>query len=117
MDLFAKAADLGIQTEYFDGQGHRRTTGADALQIILDAMPARAPRRLLSQPVVVRRGRQPRSEVSDAARFPLHWKITLGPAVVAEGTAHERAIDWPGDLAVGTYRLHLADASGFTSRS
>src|SRR3954454_19837604 len=117
MDLFAKAADLGIQTEYFDGQGHRRTTGADALQIILDAMPATQPRRLLSQPVVVRRGRQARSEVSDTARFPLHWKITRGSADIAEGTAHDRTVEWPGDLTVGTYLLHLTDASGMSEQA
>ena len=39
MDLFTKAKDLGIQTEFIDGQGHRHVTDAAALKIILDAMP------------------------------------------------------------------------------
>ena len=117
MDLFAKAADLGIQTEYFDGQGHRRTTGVDALQIILDAMPAMPPRRLLGQPVVARAGRNARSEVSEAARFPLQWKIIRGAAAIAEGTANERTIEWPGHLAIGIYRLHLTDASGMSEQT
>ena len=43
MDLFTKAKDLGIQTEFVDGQGHRHVTDAAALKIILDALPARAP--------------------------------------------------------------------------
>src|SRR3569623_1915477 len=106
MDLFAKAADLGIQTAYFDGQGHRRTTGADALQIILSAMPVTQPRRLLGQPVVVRLGRPARSDLSDAAKFPLHWRITRGSVDIAEGTAHDRTVEWSSHLTVGTYRLH-----------
>jgi 4-alpha-glucanotransferase len=113
MDLFTKAAELGIQTEFYDGQGHRHTTGAAALQIIIDAMPVRAPHRFLTEPVVVRQGRPTRTELTEAATTPLHWKITLGSRMVAEGTADGRTIDWPPDLAVGSYRLHLTDASHF----
>jgi 4-alpha-glucanotransferase len=111
MDLFTKAAELGIQTEFYDGQGHRHVTGAAALQIIIDAMPVRAPHRFLDRPVVTRVGQPARSEFTQAATFPLHWKITLGPAVVAEGAAHERSVAWPSDLSAGTYRLHLTDAA------
>jgi 4-alpha-glucanotransferase len=113
MDLFTKAAELGIQTEFFDGQGHRHVTDAAALQIIIDAMPVRAPHRFLTAPVVVRPGHDARTELTDAATFPLHWKITLGPALIAEGTTDTPLIDWPRGLAVGTYRLHLTDASQF----
>ena len=59
MDLFTKAAELGIQTEYFDGQGHRHVTDAAALKIIIDAMPVRVPHRFLRSPVVVRLGQKP----------------------------------------------------------
>jgi 4-alpha-glucanotransferase len=31
MDLFTQAKDLGIQTEFIDGQGHQHVTGAAAL--------------------------------------------------------------------------------------
>jgi 4-alpha-glucanotransferase len=113
MDLFTKAAELGIQTEFFDGQGHRHTTGAAALTIIIDAMPVRAPHRFLAAPVVVRLGRDVRTELTDAATFPLHWKITLDSELIAQGTAHQRTIDWPANLEVGAYRLHLTDASRF----
>ena len=56
MDLFTKARELGIQTEYIDGQGHRHVTDAAALQIIVDALPVRIPYRFLDQAVVVRSG-------------------------------------------------------------
>ena len=57
MDLFAQAKALGIQTEFLDGQGHRRVTDAAALKIILEALPPQAPGPLLGHPVVVRSGR------------------------------------------------------------
>ncbi|MDO9560906.1 MAG: hypothetical protein Q7J60_04730, partial [Bradyrhizobium sp.] len=56
MDLFARARELGIQTEYIDGQGHRHVTDAAALQIILDALPVRVPYRFVDHAVVMRPG-------------------------------------------------------------
>ena len=70
MDLFTKAKDLGIQTEFVDGQGHRHVTDAVALKIILDALPIRVPYRFLDEAVVVRSGRPSRTELK-AATFPL----------------------------------------------
>jgi 4-alpha-glucanotransferase len=114
MDLYTKAKNLGIQTEFLDGQGHRHVTDAEALKIILDALPPRKPHRFLEQAVVVRSGRPARTELSHAATFPLRWKIVAGLKVIAEGETHDRVIVWPANLPVGSYRLHLADASSFT---
>ncbi len=122
MDLFTKARELGIQTEFIDGQGHRHVTDPEALQIILDALPAPVPRRLLSQPVVVRSGLPSRTEFSQAATFPLRWKIVAGvrviangeTGVIAEGETSDRVLIWPSDLPEGSYRLHLTDAGGLT---
>jgi 4-alpha-glucanotransferase len=114
MDLFTKAKHLGIQPEFFDGQGHRHVTDVAALEIILDAMPAPVPYRFLEQAMVVRSGHCSRTELSEAARLPLRWKIVTGLKVMAQGEAHDRAIVWPPDLPVGSYRLHLTDASSYT---
>ena len=65
-----KPENLGIQTEFVDGQGHRHVTDAAALKIILDALPAEAPRRLLGGPVVVRAGRPARTELGDGGPVP-----------------------------------------------
>jgi 4-alpha-glucanotransferase len=111
MNLFTKAASLGIQTEYIDGQGHRHVTDAAALKIILDALPAELPHRLLSQPVVIRSGRPSRTELGQAATFPVSWKIVAGLKVIAKGETRDGAITWPADLPEGSYRLHLTDAS------
>ncbi|MEH2482902.1 4-alpha-glucanotransferase [Nitrobacteraceae bacterium AZCC 2146] len=117
MDLFTKAAELGIQTGFHDGQGHWHTTDAGALQIILAAMPMRTPHRFLERPVVVRVGEACRTVLTEAATFPLRWKILSGVKVIAEGTTGERGIDWPADLPLGMHRLHLTDASLFSEEA
>jgi 4-alpha-glucanotransferase len=114
MDLYARAQSLGIQTEYIDGQGHRRVTDAAALKTILDALPLQTPRRLIGQPVVVRSGHPARTELPQAASFPLRWKIVNGLKVIAEGETRDRVIRWPQDLPQGIHRLRLTDAGSVT---
>jgi 4-alpha-glucanotransferase len=117
MDLFTKARDLGIQAEFIDGQGHRHVTDAAALEIILKALPAQAPRRLLSQAVVIRAGQPGRTEFKPAAALPLRWKIVANPLVIAEGETADGIIEWPPNLPVGAYRLQLTDASAVTEQA
>ena len=117
MDLFTKAASLGIQTEFIDGQGHRHVTDAAALKIILDALPAETPQQFLSQPVVIRSGKPSRTALSHAAKLPARWKIVADLKVIAEGKTEDGAIAWPVDLPVGTYWLHLCDASSVTEEA
>jgi 4-alpha-glucanotransferase len=111
MDLFTKAAELGIQTEFIDGQGHRHVTEAAALEIILNALPAQAPHRFLDGPVVLRSGQPAPTTFRDGVTLPVKWKIVAGLKVIAEGEAEDRTIAWPADLPIGSYRLHLTDAS------
>jgi 4-alpha-glucanotransferase len=114
MDLFTKAKELGIQTEFVDGQGHLHVTDAAALKIILEALPVRVTHRLLNQAVVVRPGRSSRTELSQAAKPPVHWKIAAGNKIIAQGETRDPVIVWPADLPDGSYRLHLTDASSVT---
>ncbi len=93
MDLYTKASELGIQTEFIDGQGHRHVTDAAALKIIVDAMPAPLPRRFLGEPVVIRSGRPAQTALKQAAMPPLRWKILAGVKVIAEGEASDRKGD------------------------
>ena len=117
MDLLTRAKDLGIQTEFVDGQGHIHVTDAVALRIILDALPVRAPYRFLREAVVIRSGQPSRTELNQAATSPLRWKIVRGPKIIAEGKTDDRTIVWPADLPEGAYRLHLTDASSFTEEA
>jgi 4-alpha-glucanotransferase len=114
MNLFTRANDLGIQTEFVDGQGHRHVTDAVALKIILDALPARVPYRFLNEAVVIRSGRPSRTEINQAAMLPLRWKIASEVKVIAEGETGDSVMVWPADLPEGSYRLHLTDAASVT---
>ncbi|WP_291868633.1 4-alpha-glucanotransferase [Bradyrhizobium sp.] len=117
MDPITRARQLGIQTEYIDGQGHRHVTDAAALQTILDALPVRTPYRFLDQAVVVRLGQSSQTLLKSAAMVPVRWKIVAGAQVIADGEARDRTLVWPGELPVGSYRLHLTDASGFAEQA
>ena len=114
MNLFTEANNRGIQTEFLDGQGHRRVTDAAALKIILNALPPQTPGPLMGQPVVVRHGRPARSELRSAASIPVNWKIVADAGVVAEGETSDRVIDWPQGLPSDVYRLQLTDAASVT---
>ena len=115
MDLFAKAKELGIQTEFMDGQGHRHVTDAAALKIILDALPVRA-----AAPVSRTAGGGPVGPAgADRARRRLPRSRCAGKSLRAlrlsrEGETRDRIIVWPADLPEGSYRLHLTDAASFT---
>jgi 4-alpha-glucanotransferase len=111
MNLYAKAQSLGIQTDYIDGQGHRRVTDPAALQALLDALPPQTPRRFIDQPVIVRSGHPVPTKLSEAASFPVRWKILTGRKVIAEGETRDRIVQWPQRLPQGVHRLHLTDAA------
>ncbi|MBI5317963.1 4-alpha-glucanotransferase [Bradyrhizobium sp.] len=115
MNLFARAKDLGIQTEFIDGHGNPHVTAADALKAIFDALPPQAARRLIDGPVVVRPGHGANhgahGKLLPGMRFPVRWEIDGGTSAVAGETA-DGAIEWPGHLPPGVYRLRLSDAAG-----
>ncbi|WP_398470110.1 4-alpha-glucanotransferase [Tardiphaga sp.] len=117
MDLFAKAAELGIQTGFHDGQGQWHTTNAAALEIILNALPVRAPRRFLDHVVALRAGEGGHTTLTEAATSPLKWEVWAGDRLMAEGSANGREIAWPADLPVGVHRLRLADASLYSEET
>ena len=117
MDLFTKAKDLGIQTEFVDGQGHRHVTDAAALKIILDALPVRLPHRFLDGAVVVRSGRPSRTELDRLPRSRCAGKSLPVLRLSRRARRGDRVIAWPADLPEGSYRLHLTDAASFTRGS
>jgi len=112
MDIFSQAQNLGILTEFTDGQGKRHVTDEAALKIIVDAFPPCTPRRLVDGPVVIRTGLPARTELGESARLPVRWTIEARQSPAAQGATNDRSLVWPEDLAAGTYRLQLTDAGG-----
>ncbi|WP_031337098.1 4-alpha-glucanotransferase [Rhodopseudomonas sp. B29] len=117
MNVFSKAAELGIQTEFDDVHGQRQVADKAALQIVVDAIPEPKGRRLLGSVPVVRLGEASRTELAADAALPMRWSIAAGGETVAEGVAETPAIAWPGDLPVGIHQLTLTDASGRSEHS
>jgi 4-alpha-glucanotransferase len=124
MDLFTKAKELGIQTEFTDAQGRRRVIDEAALRTIIDALPPRAPHDFLDEAVVVRSGRPGRTRLKRPPTLPLRWKIVAQDRVIAEGEVRigqvnsgDHVVLWPVDLPVGSYRLRLTDAASLTDEA
>lgn len=111
MDLVAKAAELGIDAGFFDGQGRRHAIDPVALASLIDAMPQAAPGRLLDQPVVIRVGEATTSEFVASVVPPVQWKILAAEMIAAEGLAVDRLVTWPTSIASGIYRLQLTELS------
>src|ERR1700746_1334475 len=97
MDLYSRARELDIQTEFVDGRGHRQVTDAAALKIILNALPERVPYRLVGGTVWVRSGRPSQSESREPVAFPVRWRIMSGSKLIAQGEVHNRTILWPAE--------------------
>jgi len=112
MDFFSQAKNLGILTEFTDGQGQRHVTDEAALKLIVEAFPARTPWRFVDGPVVIRSGQPARTELGEGAKPLVRWTIRANGRPVAQGAADDRTVLWPGDLPVGTYRLRLTDGAG-----
>ena len=66
MDFYKTAQNLGILTEFVDGQGERRVTDLTALKIIINALPVQTPRRLIEEAVVIRSGHPARCAGKDS---------------------------------------------------
>ena len=109
MDLYSQAQNLGILTQFVDGQGQTRLTDEAALKIIIDALPARTERHLVDGPVVIRPGEPSHTELSQTAKLPVRWTITAGSRVIGEGETDGRTIHWPEVLPSGAHRLRLTD--------
>ena len=114
MNLYEVAKARGIQTEFLDGQGHRRVTDEAALKIVLEALPRQTPGTVIDQPVVVRVGKVARATLLPGARLPTTWKITDGESVIRKNLAPGRVIVLPEGLAVGVYRLEVTDSAQVT---
>ena len=98
------------QTEFLDGQGHRRVTTPPRSKSSWMRC-RRRPGPLVGHPVVVRSGRPSRTELPATARLPVAWKIVADSGLIAKGESSDHAIDWPKDLPPGVYRLQVSDAA------
>lgn len=117
MDQYAKAAELGIETEFFDALGQRQVADPTALKIAVGAFPGRTPGQLLAGPVTLRAGDHFGCQLIGEPALLVKWQIALDGERVAAGETGERYLHFPADLAVGSYQLRVVDASGRTDQT
>src|SRR3569833_2627187 len=107
MNIFDEAQNLGILTEFYDGQGVRNVTDEAALKLIVEAFPKSPPHRLLAGPVVVRSGRAAHSQLGVETALPVELTILSQndghDEVASSGKATERGGGGPGGRPGGAY--------------
>ncbi len=110
MDLYLKAAELGIQTDFVDGQGQAHRTDEAALNIILGALPVRTGRRFVDRPIVLPEGGTASIPLNASVALPVTWTLTQGDSTVASGKSSKAAVKIGKALPVGIYRAKFTDA-------
>lgn len=110
MDGFAKARELGIDTDFIDGQGQGHRIAREALDLLMAAMPPPPTGRLLTGPVVMRVDRIAPIEFASTAVLPVRWQVLAGEGVMAEGIERDGTGLRLGRMPIGNYRLRLCDA-------
>ncbi len=100
------AAQWGIETEYFDAYGKKRSPDPSALSKIIAAVSSSRPppHRLLPSTIVFRRGRDACLPLAPIAG---RWIILSGGQEIAGGTTNSTPVQLPADIPIGTYRFRI----------
>ncbi len=109
MDLFAKAAELGIDAGFRDWRGRQHAIDPGALANLINAMPPRVSRRLIDEPVVVRAGKTSVIPISRSEMLPLRWRVVSAGRILAEGMATGPSLSWPASIPEGIHQLDLVE--------
>jgi 4-alpha-glucanotransferase len=110
MDLYAKAAELGLQTDFIDGYGHPHRIDPQALSHVLEALPSPPARQLIASVPVVRSGETGSTPLMGQAAIPATWSVSAADQVIAVGTSDAYQIVWPTHLPSGVYDAQVTDA-------
>jgi 4-alpha-glucanotransferase len=107
--LAARAAELGIDLQYFDAYGVARSAPAEALERLVKALDqppaADAPARTL----LWRRGRTSGLLLNEGSR-PCAWRLHAADVEIARGSAPDGKLIIPDELPGGVYNLFIAPA-------
>src|SRR5262245_24720280 len=107
-NIFERASQLGIETEYWDALGTHRSADPEALERMVAAFSGKGarPRRLLPQTRVVREHRDRHVHLEGAPGCEITWSITADRRRWS-GTGTSPVVALPDDLPIGTYRLEV----------
>lgn len=108
MDVYSKAKQLGIETEFLDGQGRRQVVTAEALTIILDALPPNSQLKHFTGPVV-KNAHEQGLDLAVNEADGLTWELNRDGRNVADGRVTGGHISIRHHMPEGNYRLSLVD--------
>ncbi len=105
----ARAAELGIETEYRDAYGQMRSVDAETLTRLVDVLSADSDLtpRVLPRTIVVRRNRESRVRVEAPPGSSIRWNIS-GEAQLTTGEGAAPFLSLPDNLPIGVFHLGLS---------
>lgn len=104
-----RAAQSGIETEYWDAYGRRRVVGAEVLARLVEVLSVTGNEtpRMAPKTVVLRQGSSRFALPLNAPEHStLRWQISLDQRTVG-GEGQSRSIELPDNLPVGTFPLRI----------
>jgi len=107
--LPARAAEWGLESDYYDARGTHRTVPDHALRRLLaslDSPYAAAPRTLIWRP-----GRTQSIDVDDG-ESAASWRLTQAACELASGTLRNGRFELPDHVPPGIFRLAWSAADG-----
>ncbi|TMJ29452.1 MAG: 4-alpha-glucanotransferase [Alphaproteobacteria bacterium] len=107
-DIFQRAAQVGVETQFWDGLGHLHTVDVGVLSRLLDVMGENRNRRnaILPPWVVIRGNCIPAIPLAVPAGLPFRWEI-VSDRVVAHGEATTSDLTLPPGLRCGIFGLRV----------
>src|SRR5690242_9228085 len=116
--MLERAAEWGIETEYWDGCGRLRTVEPEILSHLLAALERdrESGERMLPRVVVMRAGRDRSLRLAAPERLALRWEI-FAQHKIAEGTGVSPLLTIPRELPIGTFSLRVTATGPDTQRS
>src|SRR5215470_6481730 len=116
--MLERAAEWGIETEYWDGCGRLRTVEPEVLSHLLAALDRdrKSGGRMLPRVVVMRAGRDRSLRLEAPEGMALRWEI-YSQHKIAEGTGVSPLLTIPRELPTGTFSLRVTTTGPATQRS
>jgi 4-alpha-glucanotransferase len=116
--MLERAAEWGIETEYWDGCGRLRTVEPAVLSHLLAALERdrESVERMLPRVVVMRAGRDRSLRLEAPEGAALRWEI-FARHKIAEGTGVSPLLTIPRELPIGTFSLRVTATGPDNQRS
>jgi 4-alpha-glucanotransferase len=105
-ELIRRAADLGIEPEFFDARGVRRVVGAETLRRLVEALAGKGARPHPAPPLIWRQGRTEFLHVP-GLHENARWRLIAHADESASGTAQDGLLRIADTTAPGAYRLEI----------